>query len=475
MDNNEELKNKIKFKIAMSEIGNEEKAKMKILKNGIWNKVAIAACFVFLISGVTFADEISEKVYDIYNFRKKYEIETKLPEEVINNSEKLEEVLNDKNSIIKWDERAADSIESNNLEVNISKINMDDYYISFEGNINFPEEVTQKMPLKDIYLVRFPDLVIKDENDNILFCMEENKLKEIFGTDDLEAIKNNPKYCISQVVRYTFKDYNELGKNPYNFEYALRTAIPSIYPKSKKLIFEFNKIALDSPDAAVGIDNKHYLHQDQSLTVLGNWKIEVDVPNEYSEREDIIPYKLTQYNENSKNKLYYCYYKDGLMHALIDLESVDRPSGPWGSIKISDMLTNLEVDPIIMQYITYNICSTDEYKQKEAEQNKIYKIDDFYIQNSNGKKSKESGLYKVEGEEIVPASKTSMQGGGYISNGIFKSSLIPDFDENGIWGAPDGNFVFEIDKENLTDEMTIHIEYLGKDIELKVEKMKGDN
>ena len=97
MDNNKELKDKIKFKIVMSEIADEKNTK---LKNNIYSKIASVACFVLLISGAVFADEISEKVLDIYNFRKVYKIETKLPEEVVNDSERLEEVKSNKNSII---------------------------------------------------------------------------------------------------------------------------------------------------------------------------------------------------------------------------------------------------------------------------------------------------------------------------------------------------------------------------------------
>lgn len=394
MDENKELKDRIKFKIAMSEIDDEENAKMKKIRKGIFNKIAIAACFVLLISGVTFADEISEKVYDIYSFRKTYKLETKLPEEVVNNQEKLEEVLYNKNSIIKWDERAAESIESSNLQVDITRIDMDDYYMTFDANINFPEEVIEKMPLKDIYLVRFPDLVIRDENDNILFCMEENKLKEIFKTDNLESIKNNPKYCISEVSYYSFENYNNLGSNPYKMNYYLNTRIPSIYPKSKKLTFEFSKIALDSPEASYGIGDKHYLHQDQTLTVIGNWKIEVDVPSKYYNREDVVAYKTVQNDSNSKNELLYCYYKDGLMHALCYLESEDRRSGPWGSVKLYDMFKEYEIDPLISDYITYKICSSDEYKKREAYEDEVFEIEDFYIENSKGEKSKEAGLYK---------------------------------------------------------------------------------
>lgn len=391
---NKELKDRIKFKIAMSEINVEERKNMKSIK--IIKNIAAVACFIFCIGGITFSDAISEKVYDIYNFRKQYTIETKLPEEVVKDEEKLEEVLNNKNSIIKWDESAADSIESNNVEIDITEVAMDDYYMSFYTDINFPSDVTDKMKLEDIYLVRFPDLVIKDENDNILFCMEENKLKEIFETDDLDAIINNPKYCISEVTHYSFDNYEKLGTNPYKIYYNLNTRQPNIYPKSKKLIFEFTKIALDSPEASIGIDDKHYLHQDQSLTVIGNWKIEVDVPKKYYEREDVVAYKAVENDSNSKNELLYCYYEDGLMHALFNIESEQRRTGPWGSAKLGDMLAEFNLDQMTEDYIVYKVCSSDEFKQMEAWQEEIYHIDDYYIENSEGEKSKEAGLLKLE-------------------------------------------------------------------------------
>lgn len=391
---NKELKDKVKFKIAMSEIYKEEDLKLK--KNNIYNKLATVACFIILVSVATFADAISEKVYDIYNYRKQYYIETKLPEKVINDKEKLNEVLSNQNSIIEWSENSADTIECDNLEVDITEVHMNDYYITFFTSINFTEDITKKMPLKDIYLVRFPDLVIKDENDNILFCMEENKLKEIFKTDDLESIRNNPKYCISEVTRYCFENYTKLGSNPNIMVYYLNTRLPSIYPKSKKLTFEFTKIALDTPEASYGIDNKHYLHQDQTLTILGNWSIDIDVPQKYYDREAIIPYKLVQSDSNPKNELLYCYYKDGLMHAEFALSSEETSGGPWGAIKIGDMLTALNLEPIVNDYIMYKLCSSDDYKQSEVEREKSYNIDSFYIENSNGVKSKERGLMKRE-------------------------------------------------------------------------------
>lgn len=393
---NKELKDRIKFKIAMSEIDNEENAKMKNKKINVFSKIAAAITIGFLMSGATFADEISEKVYSIYNFRKQYVIETKLPEDVVKNEEKLEEVLSNKNSIISWNEKAAEVVESNNVDINITEVAMDNYYMSFYTEIKFPTEVTEKMPLKDINLVRFPDLVIKDENDNVLFCMEENKLKEIFETDNLDAIRNDPKYCISEVTHYCFEDYSKLGTNPYKMYYHLNTRQPSIYPKSKKLIFEFTKIALDAPEASIGIDSKHYLHQDQTLTVIGDWKIEIDVPSKYYERPDVIAYKLVEGDSNPKNEILYCYYEKDIMYTDFRLASEQRRSGPWESVKLGDMLQEYEVDPAVSTYILHKITNSDEYKEMEAWQDEVYVIEDFYIENDKGERSKERGLYKKE-------------------------------------------------------------------------------
>ena len=74
---------------------------------------------------------------------------------------------------------------------------------------------------------------------------------------------------------------------------------------------------------------------------------------------------------------------------------------------------------------------------------------------------------------MISVSKTRWSSGTYVRNGILRTGTIPGKDENGNWSFPNG-VEFDIDKEKLTDEMTIKIKYLGKDREFKVEKMKGD-
>lgn len=463
---NKELKDRIKFKIAMSEIDNERRNNMKKIK--FIKNIAAAACFVFFIGGVTFADAISEKIYDIYNFRKKYDLETKLPEEIVKDEEKLQKVLKDYNSIMPWDENAAEVIESQDTTFKITEVGMDDYFMIFRGKVNFGNDVLEKMSISDIYKVRFPDLVIKDENDNVLFCMEENTLKNIFQTEDIDSIKNNPKYCVSEVIISSFKNYEELGNNPYEFDYCINTIMPSNYPKSKKLYFEFTKIALDGREACMG--KRHYLNQDQTLTILGNWKIEYDLSPKFYEREDLITYKVTKTDSNPNNKLLYCYYKDGVMHTEFRIESEERNNGPWGSVKIGDMLNELNIDRQIRDYIMYDICSSDEFKAREAWVEEARFTDYHYIENSNGVQSKPHGLCEVINDEIKLISKTSSRIGGVISDGVFKSSTIPGFD-NGKWSSPSG-IKFDISEADLTDKMKVKIGYLGKDIVFEIERVK---
>lgn len=89
-----------------------------------------------------------------------------------------------------------------------------------------------------------------------------------------------------------------------------------------------------------------------------------------------------------------------------------------------------------------------------------------------GKDRKKGAFTKKNGNKIVLASRTSGFG-GLVKNGIFMSSIIPGEDNNGNWSAPKIGKL-DIEKEKLTDEMTIYIKYLGRDIKFKLEKMKGD-
>ena len=118
----------------------------------------------------------------------------------------------------------------------------------------------------------------------------------------------------------------------------------------------------------------------------------------------------------------------------------------------------------------YDICSSDEFKAREAWVEEARFTDYHYIENSNGVQSKPHGLCEVINDEIKLISKTSSRIGGVISDGVFKSSTIPGFD-NGKWSSPSG-IKFDISEADLTDKMKVKIGYLGKDIVFEIERVK---
>lgn len=76
---------------------------------------------------------------------------------------------------------------------------------------------------------------------------------------------------------------------------------------------------------------------------------------------------------------------------------------------------------------------------------------------------------------MIPASNTRWSFTA-IHNKKLVSCQIPGFEDyisHTNWSTPNG-VIFDISEEKLTDEMTIHIRYLEKDINFKLEKMKGE-
>ena len=63
---NEELKEKLKFKIAISQMKEKEKMAMNKEKRRISKGIGIAACLVVATTGIVFAKDISNQIYNKY-------------------------------------------------------------------------------------------------------------------------------------------------------------------------------------------------------------------------------------------------------------------------------------------------------------------------------------------------------------------------------------------------------------------------
>lgn len=420
---------------------------------------SIAACFVFLCTTV-FANTASEISYNIYKRISNQKITVTVPEEVVQDKKIQGNSLDNKNIIMKWNPDTNNKLDLDNLDINFYDIEFENYEISFKYSLKIPDEITQYLPKENVYSIRFPDLLIKDENDNILFCLDENKLKEIFNYKSEDELFANNKYCISKIKNYGAEiNYEAPNSDIFTGYMTIYTCLPSLYPESKQLSFEFNSIALDEKNACIGIGSKPYLHQDQTLTIIGNKKVTVDVPKKYAERNknnNFIYYKLSENDTNIDDKLLYCYYDRSkqLMYCNVNLKSVDI-SGPWQDVKLSDYLEQFEIDSTLKQYIINKARTSKEFKEYEIFTNNARKMQDIYVEASNGHRSIPSGLCTLNNGKMEDFSKSSDGYSSYIDNSRF------------IQDSPDA---LDIAEEYLTDTMKLKIKYLDRDIVFEIEK-----
>lgn len=135
----------------------------------------------------------------------------------------------------------------------IDDINMD---IGFEYKVNNEN-------MKDIRNIYIQDLYIYDENNNVLFDDDElGEEKVIAQTSGYSKIQKR-----GDVLSNTF--FAQSDK----------------FPKSKKIYIKFNRIILNCKEDNVGIN--------------GNWKYEINVPQNMQDRENI-SYKPISNNNNNK-------------------------------------------------------------------------------------------------------------------------------------------------------------------------------
>lgn len=151
--------------------------------------------------------------------------------------------------------------ESNNVGIKIDYVLMDDYNLFLAFN-------TKHKIDNVIYKAEFTDLIITDENNNLIFC------------DD---IKTYEKYCKNsgKEVRTIPKDSTTDGgygienvESKENNVVTLYKLYSSKFPKSKELNIEIHTVELTT--------------REETINIEGTWKIKINLPEDFYEREDII-------------------------------------------------------------------------------------------------------------------------------------------------------------------------------------------
>lgn len=381
------------------------------------------ACFVFS-TGIVFAKDISQKIYNFYENGKG--IETAINDGYIaeNDSEYTDsntEFSNEDTGIV---------IENSSAKVKVQDIVMDDFNLSSTIVVDLPDEVLEQIPAKDIWEMRFPDLIVSDEEGNVLFGMEPEALKNYFNEEDINKIWENEKLCNSGLNSFI----SDRGTMPVKAIYNMYVESPDHYPKSKKLKFAFTKIAVSNSDDT--------MYGDEEITIKGNWEVEVDLPSKFYNRKTYIYNQVD--NEESENKVLSCAVYN--TNTIVELALKSKKQLEHSAkADFFNMLTENGASPEIQDYIRYKLYRTEEYQKYSEEQRKFYDIQNIYIENANGQKF---------GFTMGPIPN----GGGSIDeDGIFHTTCMLD-----------------LTQKDATNEMTLRLNYLGKDLEFKLEREKEE-
>ena len=361
MDNLENIKQKTRMKLAVSNFQEEEKKIMP--KKNIFKEV-VAACFmVASLSGMVFAKDISTKIYE--NFWHTGNGIGKAMEEGYIEDVAMEEQPSGTNMTI---EETGEVIEDLQTTVKVSDIVMDDFTLSMIIEVNLSEETLKIINPKDIWGFNFSDMIIYDENNNVITSNGQiNRLEEYFGKDNYNDIGSGLNTFIEN-----------RGNNPARVVYNLYTGGDCIYPKSKKLNFKLYKIGVECAEDT--------LPGDEEITIKGNWEFEVDVPEKMYNRQSMsyIQTKTTNPNFNVTSAIVY----DTGTNIKLEMKNQVMPKRPESSIlefyyslPEGDELKNME----ILNYLTAQEFQTEKFREFSQEQSDFWNFEKN-LTNENGEK-----------------------------------------------------------------------------------------
>lgn len=393
-------------------------------------KIGVAACFTIVsVTGIVFANEISTKIYENFFFTGKG-METAMNEGYIENPD-----MEYENSVADvQNEETGQKIEGADTKVKVDEFVMDDFSLSMTFDVELSENIKDIITTEEIGNINFPDLLISDENDIVLYCISGKRYEEWSHENGLN-LSFNEALDIGKLIGSGVNMFpGERKENHIKVIYNIYTGGDTVFPKSKKLKMDMSQIKI-SKNAEV-----HY--GDEEITLTGNWNFEVDVPEKMYNRKNI-SYKQISTTNKDFNVLHATVYDTGTDMKL-KFKSQKHPKEPttekiefWKSLPEDDKLKSVD----ILNYIEKEIQYTDEYIEYTQRAFDIWQYDK-YIMNENGEKF-----------EMTQGPREN--GGGFI-------------DDNGIY---ESNVTFDLTKYDITDTITVYVDYQGNKAEIVLEKV----
>ena len=275
---NKEVPQEIKDSIFNIDLKTNEK---KLNFHNIKNIIVTAISLAMISTGIVFAKDISQFAKSIFWDSKKG-TETAIENGYIYDS-------NEKNNI---------ELEADKTNIQISRMIMDDYTLDIEMLLEIEDDI-------DITTehVNFPDMLITDDMNNILYCMDNNKINKfctkIGKNTDYNTIKEMTTNSQSNIFVKGFD-----GKSG-TIECNL-TAGYDKFPLSKKIYIQLNTIEVEEKE-------KKYI-------INGNWECSFTVPEMFVKRETTIYNVISCNNDNiDKNLIKAEVYQTGMKFDMMSM------------------------------------------------------------------------------------------------------------------------------------------------------------
>lgn len=443
---------KLKLKIAISEIREESEIAMK-KRFFINKKIAIAACAcIVLTTGVVFAKDIEGfiRYYFGLNETVNKAAEEGYVEEV--NSNVIEE-----NTVLEEQEKGI-VIDDINVALTFDEFVMDDLHLTTNMTFEFDEKIKEVFDLDKLQFISIRDLIVIDEENRIVFS---NAAKPDF--DKLKA-----KYNLSQ-------NFGEYGEDYYNCPHGVSllghdkenniikynidaSSADRFFPKSKELTFIFTKIKLEKYEDYTGqdIENGEYL-KSNSITLTGDWNFKLEVPEKMYGRENI-EYKIVSVSDPDVEVYLSSASETGFEFGAIVSNVVEPPFPEWEYLnEIEEQKNNGEIteQEYIDKYNAY--AQTEEFANvfhAYIEEREIIKRSNW-IEDANGKMTNEkrSCVENARGKRFYSAFLMAKN----------------DFIEGNKYDFLD---IYEMTKSDLTDKLSVILYTKDKEIKIELERIK---
>lgn len=219
-------------------------------KNSIFKSIAVASCMIISLTGVVFAKDIGNFISNLFGVNASDGINIAAEQGYIENVD-------------------TDYQDYNGIEVSVKSFLLDDSNF----DITFDIKISDKYNIEEMQKIDLMDLKVLNENG-----------KKIFATHDIEIEEIQKLYKTEEEAREKYDSYRgaysgyaeKIGENELRY-YLTATGNPENFPQAEKLIVTFNRIR-NNFDSFISNENTIY---------IGEWKYELDVPKEMSQRESI--------------------------------------------------------------------------------------------------------------------------------------------------------------------------------------------